>query len=89
MALGAGASDLLRLVFSRGLALTACGVLLGAVVALGFTRLLANFLFKVSPHDPLAFGSAFALLIFVSIAACFLPAWRAMRIDPMIALRDE
>jgi predicted permease len=89
MALGAGASDLLRLVFSRGLALTASGVLLGAVAALGLTRLLANFLFKVSPRDPLAFGSAFALLMLVSMAACFLPAWRAMRIDPMVVLRDE
>jgi predicted permease len=89
MALGAGASDLLRLVFSRGLTLTASGVLLGAVAALGLTRLLANFLFKVSPRDPLAFGSAFALLMLVSMAACFLPAWRAMRIDPMVVLRDE
>jgi macrolide transport system ATP-binding/permease protein len=89
MALGAGASDLLRLVFSRGLALTASGVLLGAVAALALTRLLANFLFMVSPHDPLAFGSAFALLMLVSLAACFLPAWRAMRVDPVVALRDE
>jgi predicted permease len=89
MALGAGASDLLRLVFSRGLTLTASGVLLGAAAALGLTRLLANFLFRVSPRDPLAFGSAFALLMLVSIAACFLPAWRAMRIDPMVVLRDE
>jgi predicted permease len=89
MALGAGASDLLGLVLSRGLTLTASGVLLGAVAALGLTRLLGNYLFKVSPRDPLAFGSAFALLMLVSIAACFLPAWRAMRIDPMIALRDE
>jgi predicted permease len=89
MALGAGASDLLRLVLSRGLALTASGVLLGAVAALGLTRLLGNFLFKVSPRDPLAFGSAFALLMFVSMAACFLPAWRAMRVDPLVALRQE
>jgi macrolide transport system ATP-binding/permease protein len=89
MALGAGASDLLRLVFSRGLALTATGVLLGAVAALGLTRLLGNLLFKVSPRDPLAFGSAFALLMVVSLAACFLPAWRAMRVDPMAALRQE
>jgi predicted permease len=89
MALGAGVSDLLRLVFSRGLTLTATGVLLGAVGALGLTRLLGNFLFKVSPRDPLAFGSAFALLLLVSIAACFLPAWRAMRVDPVVALRQE
>jgi macrolide transport system ATP-binding/permease protein len=89
MALGAGASDLLRLVFSRGLAMTASGVLLGTVAALGLTRLLGNLLFMVSPRDPLAFGLAFALLMLVSMAACFLPAWRAMRVDPAIALRQE
>lgn len=89
MALGAGPSDLLRLVLSRGLTLTASGVLVGAVAALALTSLLGNLLFNVSPRDPLAFGSAFALLMLVSVAACFLPAWRAMRVDPMIALRYE
>jgi predicted permease len=89
MALGAGGSDLLRLVLSRGLALTASGVLVGAVAALALTRLIGNFLFRVSPRDPLAFGSAFALLMIVSVAACFLPAWRAMRVDPIVALRQE
>jgi predicted permease len=89
MALGAGGSDLLRLVLSRGLALTASGVLVGAAAALALTRLIGNFLFRVSPRDPLAFGSAFALLMIVSIAACFLPAWRAMRVDPIVALRQE
>jgi macrolide transport system ATP-binding/permease protein len=88
MALGAGASNLLRLVLSRGLALTAGGVLLGAVVALGLTRLLGNLLYKVSPRDPLAFGSAFAVMTIAALAACFLPAWRATRIDPARALRD-
>jgi predicted permease len=88
MALGAGASNLLRLVMSRGLGLTAGGVLLGAAVALGLTRLLGNLLYKVSPRDPLAFGSAFVVMTIASLAACFLPAWRAMRIDPARALRD-
>ena len=88
MALGAGASDLLRLVMSHGLALTAGGVVLGAVVALGLTRLLGDLLYKVSPRDPLAFGSAFAVLMIASLAACFLPAWRAARTDPARALRD-
>jgi len=59
MALGADASNLLRLVMWRGLALTAAGVVLGATVALGLTRLLGSLLYKVSPRDPLAFGSAF------------------------------
>jgi predicted permease len=88
MALGAGASNLLRLVVSHGLTLTATGVLLGAVAALGLTRLLGNLLYKVSPRDPLAFGSAFVVMIVASLAACFLPAWRATRTDPARILRD-
>ncbi|PYU08722.1 MAG: permease [Acidobacteria bacterium] len=88
MALGAHASDLLRLVMSRGLALTAGGVLLGTAAALALTRLLGNMLYRVSPRDPLAFGSAFAVMMIVSLAACFLPAWRAARTDPARALRD-
>ncbi len=89
MALGAGASDLLRLVLSRGLALTGAGVLLGAATALLLTRLLGNLLYKVSPRDPLAFGCAFAVMALVSVAACLLPAWRAARTDPMRAMRTE
>ena len=88
MALGAGASNLLRLVLSRGLALTAGGVALGAAVALGLTRLLGSLLYKVSPRDPLAFGSAFVVMTIAALVACFLPAWRATRTDPARALRD-
>ncbi len=88
MALGADACNLLRLVMSRGLALTAGGVLLGAAVALALTRLLGNLLYKVSPRDPFAFGSALAVMTMASLAACFLPAWRATRTDPARALRD-
>ncbi len=88
MALGAGASNLLRLVISRGLALTAGGALLGATVALALTRLLGNLLYNVSPRDPLAFGAAFAVMIFAALTACFLPAWRATRTDPARALRN-
>ena len=87
MALGAGASDLLRLVMSRGLLLTAGGVALGAVAALALTRLMGNLLYQVSPRDPLAFGSAFVIMTIVVGAACFFPAWRATRIDPVRALR--
>ncbi len=88
MALGAGTSNLLRLVMSRGLALTAGGVLLGAAVALALTRLLGNLLYKVSPRDPLAFASAFVVMMIASLAACFLPAWHATRTDPARVLRD-
>ena len=88
MALGADASNLLRLVMWRGLALTAGGVVLGATVALGLTRLLGSLLYKVSPRDPLAFGSAFVVMAIATVAACFLPAWRATRTDPARALRE-
>jgi macrolide transport system ATP-binding/permease protein len=88
MALGAGASNLLRLVMSRGLALTAGGVFLGTAVALGLTRLLGSLLYKVSPRDPLAFGLAFLVMMIAALAACLLPAWRATRTDPARALRD-
>jgi putative ABC transport system permease protein len=88
MALGAGASDLVRMVMSHGLALTAVGLVLGAVAALGLTRLIGNLLYKVSPRDPLAFGLAFVVMTITSVAACFLPAWRATRTDPVQALRD-
>ena len=87
MALGAGESDLLRLVMSQGLVLTVGGAVLGAAAALGLMRLLGYLLYKVSPHDPLAFASAFAVTTLASLAACFLPAWRAMRTDPVRALR--
>jgi predicted permease len=88
MALGARASDLLRLVMSQGLALTAGGLVLGVAVALTMTRLIVGLLYKVSPRDPLAFGSAFVVMAAASLAACFLPAWRATRTDPVRALRD-
>ena len=87
MALGAGAGDLLRLVISRGIQLTAAGVVIGAIAALTLTRLMGNLLYKVSPRDPIAFGLALIVMLSVSSIACFLPAWRATRIDPVRALR--
>ena len=88
MALGAGASNLLRLVMRRGLALTLGGVFVGAATALGLTRLLGNMLYKVSPRDPAAFCAAFVVMIIISVAACLLPAWRAARTDPVRALQS-
>jgi macrolide transport system ATP-binding/permease protein len=88
MALGATPSHLLRLVMSRGLALTAAGIVAGTVAALASTRLLGYLLYNVSPRDPLSFGSAFLVITIASLAACFLPAWRATRTDPLQALRD-
>src|SRR5579859_2349924 len=88
MALGAEASNVWRLVMSRGLALIAIGVLLGAAAALGLTRLMGNLLYKVSPRDPLAFGAAIAVMMIAALTACFFPALRATRTDPARALRE-
>lgn len=87
MALGASIEDLLRLVISRGLILTAGGIAIGLVAALSLTRVMAAQLYKVSPRDPLAFSIAFIVMTAVALAASFLPAWRATRIDPARALR--
>src|SRR6266581_2586899 len=77
MALGASASNVLRLVLSRGLLLTTTGMVIGIALALFLTRLLGNLLYQVSPRDPLAFVVAFAVMTLASTGACFLPAWRA------------
>jgi macrolide transport system ATP-binding/permease protein len=88
MALGADAGSVLRLVLSRGLRLTTAGIVVGAIAALVFTRLMGNLLYKVSPRDPLAYGFALLVLLGVALLACFLPARRATRIDPVQALRS-
>ncbi len=88
MALGAGARDIVRLVVTRGLRLTIVGIVIGATAAILLTRLMADLLFKVSPRDPIAFGSAFIILIAVGLIACFLPARRAARVNPVQALRS-
>ena len=88
MALGAGAVNLLRLVISRGLRLTAAGVMFGIVAALALTRLLGQLLYNVSPRDPVVFGSALVVMATTAISACLLPAWRAARTDPARVLRD-
>lgn len=88
MAFGARTSDLLRLVMAHGLGLTIGGVMVGSVVALLLTRQIADLLYKVNPRDPLAFGLAMVVMTFISMLACFLPAWRATRTDPVRALRD-
>src|SRR5256885_11160602 len=89
MALGADAGNLLRLVLSHGLRLTTAGILVGTIAAFVLTRLMGNLLYKVSPRDPLAFGSALVVITLASLAACFFPAWRATRIDPVRALREQ
>ena len=89
MALGAQPSDVLRLVVGHGARMALIGVAIGTGAALGLTRLMANQLFGVSAHDPVTFAGVGMLLIIVALAACYIPARRAMRVDPMIALRYE
>ncbi len=88
-ALGAQRLDLLLLVVRQGLLLLVCGVAAGIGAALGVTRLLASLLYNVRPTDAVTFSAVAAILIFVGLIACFLPARRAASIDPMVALRAE
>jgi putative ABC transport system permease protein len=73
----------------QGLKLVLIGMLLGLSGALALTRLLRGFLYEISALDPLTFASALVLLTIVSVLACWLPAWRASKVDPMEALRHE
>ncbi len=89
MALGAATLDLLELVLRQGLALTAIGVGVGLLLALAATRPLASFLYGVHPYDPAIFIAVPLVLALVSVLACWLPARRAARVDPIVALRAE
>ncbi len=88
LALGADSMHLLRIIMSRGMILTMTGVALGAIAAFGLTRLLGDLLYKTNPRDPQSFALAFGVMIVASLAACLLPAWRAMKTDPVTALRS-
>ncbi|HKE24224.1 MAG TPA: ABC transporter permease [Bryobacteraceae bacterium] len=89
MALGANREDVLRLVLLQGMAPVAVGLAAGALGALALGKYVASMLFDVSPRDPLAFAAAAAVLLAVSVAACLLPARRAMQVNPIEALRFE
>jgi len=89
VALGAVPSDVVRAILGQGLYLSAAGVAMGIVVALGVTRVLSRLLFGVTPTDPATFVSVSVLLLAVALAASYVPARRAMKIDPVLALREE
>jgi putative ABC transport system permease protein len=89
MALGAGAKDIFKLVIGRGLLLTSIGVGVGLTLALVGTRLISNLLYSMSAIDPLTFAGVTLLLVAVAFLACYFPARRAMKTDPMVALRYE
>jgi putative ABC transport system permease protein len=88
-ALGASRNDILAMVMGQGLSLAAVGVAIGAAIAALASRGLATLLFGISPLDPRSYGAVMALLIGVAMAASWLPAWRASRVDPSITLRSE
>jgi predicted permease len=89
VALGAQQSQVLTLILRQGLMLAIAGVAIGTALALGLTRFLSSQLFGVQPFDPATFVSVAVLLLLIALAACYLPARRATRVDPIVALRYE
>jgi putative ABC transport system permease protein len=89
MALGAEQRDVLTLVVGQGMVPALIGVGIGVAGAIGLTRFMATLLFNVSVTDPITFASIGIVLLLVAVAACYLPARQAAKVDPMIALRRE
>ena len=89
IALGASGTDVLRLVLGQGMKITLIGVAIGIAAALGLTRLINKLIYGVGATDPVTFLGVAILLVTVALLACYVPARRAMRVDPIIALRYE
>jgi putative ABC transport system permease protein len=89
MALGARRADVVRLMVGEGMATAAVGILLGLAAAFLLTRLTASLLYGVGAYDPLSFGLVCVVIVTVALVASFVPAYRATRVDPLAALRQE
>lgn len=89
MAVGAQAIDVLKMILGQGLAIVSIGIVLGLVAAAGMARVVSNFLVGVGSMDPLTYSSAALVLATIALIACYMPARRAMRVDPVVALRHE
>jgi macrolide transport system ATP-binding/permease protein len=89
MALGARPRDIWKIVFGQGLGIVGVGVLIGILAAFAITRVMASFLYSVSAHDPLTYAAVSLLIAAVALLACYIPARRATKVDPMVALRYE
>jgi predicted permease len=89
LALGAQAGDVIRMILQQGAVITGAGVIVGIAAAFALTRLMASLLFAVSPADPFTFATVAIVLVFIAMIASYIPARRTLRVDPVIALRDE
>jgi predicted permease len=89
IAMGARRRNVLRWVIVEGMRMAVVGVVIGVVAAFGLTRLMAGLLYGVSAVDPLTFAAVAGVLLIVALVACYIPAWRAMRVDPIVVLRHE
>ena len=89
MALGARPLDVLRQILGDGARMTLIGAALGLIAAFALTRWMASLLFEIKPTDPATFAAVAAILCAIAMFACYLPARRAMRLDPVVALRNE
>ena len=89
MALGAGRRDVLRLILGQGVRLAGIGIVVGLLGAFGTTRFLKSVLYNVTPSDPFSFAVVASFLTVVAVLASYIPARRAMAVDPLVALRNE